>query len=178
MSDFGLSILLSWHVISVIIWLGSSASFVFVIGPSARLYSQEQKIAFFSSFLPAFSKIISGASISTVFAGIFLFGYVSSIDTSRMPAGWNLIFMIAGAVLGLVAIFLTLGVFVPLTTKFMKQNIALQDSGVSKNDSSFIVRNSSQIGVEAAIRTVSSVASALVAILITVVILMIFGVYF
>ncbi|MDH2900756.1 MAG: hypothetical protein PXY39_07265 [archaeon] len=168
-------ILLMWHVASVMTWLGSSAAFVFAIYPSLRFAPQDQKIPFYRSFLPTFSKIIGGASISTVLAGTFLFGYVSSIDTSRMPTGWNLIFISIGAVIGLVGIILTLGVILPLATKFMKQS--LQDSNVSRENSLVKLQDVKE-EVEATVRAINSVTSSMVVMLLIVVTLMTLGIYF
>ncbi len=175
LADLTFSILLIWHIGSVIAWLGSSAAFVFAIYPSVRSVTKDQNILSFRSFLPSFSKVIAGASISTVLAGIFLFGYISSIDTSRMPTGWNLIFILIGALLGLVAIILTLGVISPLISRFMKQSG--QDLNVSGNYSSMKIEKSER-EIESLTGSINSVTFSLVLMLLIVEILMTLGIYF
>ena len=112
--------------------------------------------------LPRISKTIGGASASTLLAGIVLFGYVGSVP-GLIPTGFRLIFITIGAALGLFAVILTLGVIVPLSSKFMRQS-------------------DSQANVLAAeietFQAISSVARAVLFLMIAIVTLMTFGVYF
>ena len=55
-------------------------------------------------------------------AGVFLFDYVSSAVTTIKPTGWGTIFALLGAVLGMIAAFLSLGVALPLASRFMDPN--------------------------------------------------------
>jgi hypothetical protein len=101
------------------LWLGSSATFVTVIHPSLEKLSQDESRLFLRSFLPKFSKLLGASSISTVIAGVLLFGYVSSAATPITPTGWRTLFALLGAVLGMIAAFLTLGLGLPLASRFM-----------------------------------------------------------
>lgn len=128
LADIGLAILLLWHIGSVVMWLGSSATFAFGVAPTLLRSSIEQRQSFLHSFFPRFSGLVGVSSISTVVAGTILFGYVSSIDTAIMPVGWRFIFISIGAVLGLVAIIMTLGIVLPLGNKLSVERSQREDS--------------------------------------------------
>jgi uncharacterized membrane protein len=117
--DPSLTILLIWHVGSVVLWLGSSATFVVVVYPSLGSLSQDESRLFLRSFFPKFSKLLGASSVSTVVAGVLLYGYVSSVSTAITPTGWRTVFLLLGGVLGMIAAFLTLGVALPLASRFM-----------------------------------------------------------
>ena len=108
-----------WHVGSVVFWLGSSATFVIAVHPSLRSLDSDERRSFLRSFLPTFSKFLGAASISTVVAGFLLFAYVSSVRTPIGPTGWRFVFVLIGGTLGLIAAILTLGVALPLASRFM-----------------------------------------------------------
>ena len=118
--DIGLALLLVWHIGSVVVWLGSSATFALGVAPSLQKMSVEDRRELFRSFFPRFSRLLGMSAISTVVAGTILFGYIGSVDTSIMPVGWRFIFISIGAVLGLVAAILTLGVALPMANKLSK----------------------------------------------------------
>jgi uncharacterized membrane protein len=179
MADIGLSLLLSWHIASMIIWLGSSLSFAFIVYPSISNHlSKEDRITFFQAVLPLFSKIIGTASVSTILAGILLFGYVSSVDVSKMPVGWNLIFISLGAVLGLVGIILTLGVIFPMAEKITKALHEESNHDVSKKHSMILEIENPGQEMEGRIQALYSVTRSMSLMLLIVVGLMILGVYF
>lgn len=100
-------------------WLGSSTTFVAAVLPAIKNQTEGEKRAFLRSFLPKFSRVLGGASISAVVAGILLFGYISTVPTPITPSGWETIFALLGGVLGLIATLLTLAVAVPLASRFM-----------------------------------------------------------
>lgn len=114
-----LTILLIWHVGSVILWFGSSATFVMAVYPSLGSLDEAQRRSYLHAFLPKFSKLVGGATTSAAIAGLALFGYVTSVTTSITPTGWRFIFVSVGALLGLIAAFLTLGVALPLARRFL-----------------------------------------------------------
>jgi hypothetical protein len=175
MADVGLAILLTWHVISVILWLGSSSAFVLVVSPSLQTMESQQKEPLLFSLIPRFSKLLAISSISTVIAGTFLFGYVGSIDIIRSPSGWRLIFIIGGAVLGLVAVILTLGVLYPLSSKFVSARIVEMNSSIAG------LRNQQQsttVRSEEMLRAMISVVRAIFGMLSVILVLMTLGVFF
>jgi MFS family permease len=176
MVDLGLSILLSWHVASVVIWLGSSFAFSFAVSPALEVLSQEERASFLRPALSFFSKMVASGSISAVLAGTILFGYVSSIDTSRMPGGWNLIFISVGAVLGLVGVILTIGVVYPLARRIMR-DLARNQPDFLKENQVLSVKNPVR-DTENKIRALSSLIRSLTIMLLIVVVLMTLGVYF
>lgn len=94
-------------------------TFVVAIQPALGNASQDENRSFLRSFLPRYSRLLGAASISTVIAGVLLFGYVSSVSTPISPTGWSTVFALLGGVLGMIAAFLTLGVALPLTGRFL-----------------------------------------------------------
>lgn len=114
-----LMLLLMWHVGSVILWFGSSVTFVMAVHPSLGSLDQDQIRSYLHSFLPKFSKLLGGATVSAAVAGFFLFGYVTSVSTPMTPTGWRFVFVSIGALLGLIAALLTLGVALPLASRFL-----------------------------------------------------------
>lgn len=108
-----------WHVGSVVVWFGSAVTFVVAIHPSLRSLNQDEARAVLRSFLPKFSRLLGAASISAVVAGILLYGYVSSVTTVLTPTGWRTVFFMIGVLLGVLAAFLTLGVALPLASRFL-----------------------------------------------------------
>ncbi|MHB1909259.1 MAG: hypothetical protein ACYCQJ_10390 [Nitrososphaerales archaeon] len=162
MADYALVILLFWHIGSVIVWLGTILFFVSVLSPSIREVDHDKKRAILRTMLPRISKTIGGASASTLLAGIVLFGYVGSVP-GLIPTGLRLIFITIGATLGLFAVILTLGVIVPLSSKFMRQSESQANASTAEIET---------------FQAISSVARALLFLMITIVTLMTFGVYF
>lgn len=63
--------------------------------------------------------MLGAAAVSTAVAGVLLFGYISSLNTVLAPTGWRLSFLLIGALLGLIAAFMTLGVALPLASRFL-----------------------------------------------------------
>lgn len=108
-----------WHIGSVVLWFGSAVTFVLAVYPSLGSLNQDQSRSYLHSLLPKFSKLLGGAAASAMVAGFFLFGYVTSVTTVMTPSGWRFIFVSIGALLGLIAGFLTLGVALPLASRFL-----------------------------------------------------------
>ena len=108
-----------WHVGSVILWLGSSVTFEVAVYPSLRTLNQDESGSKLRSFLPKFSRLLGAATVSAAVAGTFLFGYVTTVTSAITPTGWRLVFVFVGALLGLIAAFLTLGVALPLAGRFL-----------------------------------------------------------
>ncbi len=170
--DIGLAVLLLWHIGSVVVWLGSSATFALGVAPSMQKASTEDRREFFRSFFPRFSRLSGMSSISTVVAGTILFGYIGSLDTSIMPVGWRFIFISIGAVLGLVAVILTTGVVLPLGNKIIKG----PDSSDAFADNPLRKYKYSNLDEESMFRAISGSMSAVSVILAIVMTFMVLGV--
>lgn len=99
-----------------------------------QVLSREQRRTFFCSLFPRYSKLLGVSSVSTILAGTVLFGYISSVDTVRLPTSWGFVFIAIGAVLGLVGIVITLGVVLPLGSKFIRET-SLSIAAIPMKDS-------------------------------------------
>ena len=122
-----LTMLLVWHVGSVVLWFGSSVTFVMAVHPSLGTLSQDESRSYLRAFLPNFSKLLGAGIVSTAVAGILLLAYVSSVNTVLTPTGWKLVFLLIGALLGLIAAFLTVGVALPLASRFLDPSSQASD---------------------------------------------------
>lgn len=161
-----LAILLLWHIGSVVVWLGSSVAFTLEFLPTLRSLDKQLKKSLFRSIFPRFSRLLGISSISTILAGLTLLGYISSDDTASMPNGWGFVFIVTGAVLGLVAIIITLGVIIPLGSRFTnKTSLETRDPKTKEGT----------LDEETMFRGISSSMSAVVVILAIVLVLMVLG---
>lgn len=172
LADYELIFFLLWHMISVYTWLGMSWVFAFVILPALQTTSQEKRSPILRLMLPSFSRMISAASVSALVAGALLFGYVSSVGAYKATSGWNLFFIIVGAVMGIVAAILTLGVLAPLVNKFTKQ------VDLPSNLPSQVVGRNSIASQQATLKAVKSVLQTIAIMLIVILSLMTLGVFF
>lgn len=164
--DSMLTMLLVWHIGSVILWFGSSVTFVMTVYPALGRLDQDQRRLYLHSFLPKFSRLLGGAAISAVVAGALLFGYASSVHTSFAPTGWRFIFVAIGAVLGLVGALLTLGVALPLASRF------LDPKAQRSNGPKYAVLDEATI-----VKGLNGIMRALVVVLSLAFVLMVLGAY-
>ena len=118
MSDIVFIILLVIHIGSVIIWIGLGAAFASVIG--AFLSNDDlvrMRPELIMKILRRYSRLIAADSTITILAGFFLFDYVSTVSTRLLPSGWGLLLIYTGAILGLVALIVSLAAILPATNK-------------------------------------------------------------
>lgn len=155
-----------WHIGSVILWFGSSVTFVMAVYPSLGSLNQDESRSYLHSFLPRFSRLLGGAAVSAAVAGILLFGYVTSVTTSMTPTGWRFVFVSIGALLGLIAAFLTLGVALPLASRFLNPG-----SQVANGPKYSVLDEATMIG------GLNGVMRSVVVILSLVFVLMVMGAY-
>jgi hypothetical protein len=78
------------------------------------------RVNFIRSFFPRFLKLFGGSSISAVIAGTLLFAYLESTNSPYLPTGWRFVFISIGAVMGIVAATLSLGVILPMGYRLLR----------------------------------------------------------
>lgn len=120
MYDPGLAILLMWHVGSIVVWLGVSLTFSFVLSPSLRSIDATARKALFCALFPKLSKLLGLSSASAILAGGIMYAYLATVDTSHVPNGLGFIFITIGAMFGLVAAIITLGAVLPQGSKLVR----------------------------------------------------------
>jgi hypothetical protein len=81
--------------------------------------SPPSRAEFIQSALPRYLRFITGSSILAIVAGVILYGYTTQTATSLAPSASGLIYIQAGAVLGLVVLIIALGILVPAGRKFI-----------------------------------------------------------
>jgi uncharacterized membrane protein len=119
MADAVFLVLLVLHIGAIVGWMGGAALFVSVIIPSLSKMSPSSRGEFILSALPRYLRFISGTSILAIIAGLILYGYTTQVVISLAPSASGLIYIQAGAVLGLVVLIIALGILVPSGRKLI-----------------------------------------------------------
>ena len=97
------TILAILHVVSAMAWLGAATLFVSIVAPGLRLLSPMARLEFLAKVAPKVTRFFIGVATATVVFGLALF---LASDVSDIP-------LYVGALLGLVAYAVALGVTVP-----------------------------------------------------------------
>jgi len=118
-ADATFLILLVLHIGAIVAWTGGAALFVSVIIPSLSKMSPSSRAEFIQSALPRYLRFITGSSILAIIAGLILYGYTTQTATSLAPSTSGLVYIQAGAILGLVVLVIALGILVPAGRKFI-----------------------------------------------------------
>jgi uncharacterized membrane protein len=119
-ADATFLVLLVLHIGAIVAWMGGAALFVSVIIPSLSKMSPASRAEFIQSALPRYLRFITGSSILAIIAGLILYGYVTTQTTSSFAlTGPGLVYIQAGAVLGLIVLIIALGILVPAGRKFL-----------------------------------------------------------
>lgn len=119
-ADAAFLVLLVLHIGAIVAWMGGAALFVSVIIPSLSKMSPTSRAEFIQSALPRYLRFITGSSLLAIIAGLILYGYVTTQTSSSFAlTGPGLMYIQAGAVLGLVVLIIALGILVPAGRKFV-----------------------------------------------------------
>ena len=110
-------VLLILHIGAIVAWMGGAALFVSVIIPSLSKMSPASRAEFILSALPRYLSFITGSSILAIIAGLILYGYYfAPSPASNLP---GLVYIQAGALLGLIVLIIALGILVPSGRKLI-----------------------------------------------------------
>jgi uncharacterized membrane protein len=119
-ADAAFLVLLVLHIGAIVAWMGGATLFVSVIIPSLSKMSPASRAEFIQSALPRYLRFITGSSLLAIIAGLILYGYVTTQTTSSFAlTSPGLMYIQAGAVLGLVVLIIALGILVPAGRKFV-----------------------------------------------------------
>jgi uncharacterized membrane protein len=110
-------VLLILHIGAIVAWMGGAALFVSVIIPSLSKMSPASRAEFILSALPRYLRFITGSSILAIIAGLILYGYYFASPGASSFSG--LIYIQAGAMLGLIVLIIALGILVPSGQKLI-----------------------------------------------------------
>ncbi len=120
MTDYIFLTLLILHVGSIVGWMGASTMFVSVLGPSMKTMSPEAQDSFSLNLVPRYSRYVLLTSILSLIFGVLLYGYSEMPGSGVAPSSSGLIWIQAGAALGIVAFFLVLAIVFPSSKKIVK----------------------------------------------------------
>ncbi len=118
MVDVVFLVLLVFHITAIVAWMGGGVLFISVVSPSVRSMSPSARSEFVKSTLPRYFRFISVSSITAIVAGLLLYGYIFQSATLA-PTSSGLIYVQAGAVLGLLALVMVLGYAMPAGRKLV-----------------------------------------------------------
>lgn len=119
MVDSVFLVLLVLHVGSIVAWMGGAALFISVLAPSLAKMSPASRAEFILSALPRYLRFVGGSSVVAVIAGLLLYAYTTQAATSLAPSSSGLIYVQAGAVLGLAVLIIAFGVMIPSGRKLV-----------------------------------------------------------
>lgn len=122
-------ILLTIHIGAVIGWAGSSFLFSNIIGPAMRVMKPHTRTDFMISVLPKFSRFVLLSALVTIGSGIIIAGYVFVVNTSLLPTGIGLVFLILGAMAGFIALLIGVAVIYPFSEKLVKLLVEKNSQG-------------------------------------------------
>ena len=145
-ADAAFLVLLVLHIGAIVAWMGGAALYVSVILPSLSKMSPASRAEFVQSALPRYLRFISGSSILAIIAGLILYGYVTNQTTSSFAlTNPGLMYVQAGAIIGLVVLIIALGVLVPAGRKFI--SLTKQTSGLPGQPSPEVASLQRRMGI-------------------------------
>jgi len=89
--------------------MGAAFLFGSVLAPSLSKMEGNARAEFLSKLIPRYTRYVFASSIVAVIFGLALYGYAFTYSRANFPSGSGLIFLQAGAGLGLIALIITLG---------------------------------------------------------------------
>ncbi len=120
MTDYVFLTLLILHVGSIVGWMGAAIFFVSVLGPSIKTMSPEAQDSFSLNMIPRYSRYVLVTSILSLIFGIMLYGYSEMPGSGVAVSSSGLVWIQAGAGLGVVAFILVLAIVWPSSKKIVK----------------------------------------------------------
>jgi uncharacterized membrane protein len=119
LTDVVFIVLLVLHISFIVTWFGGAALFSTIIAPSIAKIAPAARTEFIIATLPRYVRFIAGSATGSIIFGVLLFGYISG-STSLAPSSSGLPLIEAGAVLGLIAFVIAIGVVYPTANKLVK----------------------------------------------------------
>jgi uncharacterized membrane protein len=137
LADVGFIVLLILHIGFIVTWFGGAALFTMIIAPSLAKIAPASRAEFVIATFPRYVRFIAVTATGSVVFGVLLFGYVTRSATSLAPSSSGLSLIEAGAVLGLLAYVIAVGVVYPSANKLVKtmKQISNSPGGASQSAS-------------------------------------------
>jgi hypothetical protein len=120
LADTVFIVLLILHIGFIVTWFGGAALFTMIIAPSLAKIAPASRADFVIATFPRYIRFIVATATGSVLFGVLLFGYVTRSATSLAPSSSGLSLIYAGAVLGLLAYIIAIGVVYPAANKLVK----------------------------------------------------------
>ena len=118
--DVILIVLLALHITFIALWAGGATILSSIILPSIGKISPASRKEFIIGVVPRYARFIAATSIGAAIFGILLFGYETGVATVYAPSSTGIIFIEAGAIVGLIALVLALGVAYPTANRLVR----------------------------------------------------------
>ncbi len=112
MTDYIFVTLLVVHILAIVGWMGAAFLFSSVLGPSLSRMEPSGRAEFLSKVIPRYTMYVMATSIVAVVFGVALYGYAFEYS-KNLPSGIALTLLQAGAVVGLIALIISLGLVIP-----------------------------------------------------------------
>ncbi|MGI0084798.1 MAG: hypothetical protein ACREBQ_06920, partial [Nitrososphaerales archaeon] len=142
--------------------MGAAIVFVSVVGPSMRAMTPEGRTQFSLNVVPRYSRYVLGTSVASIIFGVLLYGYSVMPNSTVAPTSSGLVWIDAGALLGVIAFILVVVIVWPSSKKLVRLAKDAKSGGSSGD-------------VEAVQRKVRMGAGIVSGLLVIVLILMITG---
>jgi uncharacterized membrane protein len=120
LTDYIFLVLLILHIGAIVAWMGAGIVFVSVLGPSMQAMTPAGRTEFFLNVLPRYMRYILFTSIASIVFGVLLYGYSVMPSSTVAPSSSGLIWIQAGAGLGVIAFIVVVGYLWPLSKKLVK----------------------------------------------------------
>jgi uncharacterized membrane protein len=112
LTDYVFLTLLVVHILAIVGWMGAAFLFSSVLGPSLSKMEAGGRAEFLSKVIPRYTRYVMATSLTAVVFGVALYGYAFEYS-KNLPAGIALTLLQAGAVVGLVALIVSLALVIP-----------------------------------------------------------------
>ena len=121
MADVVFVVLLILHIAFIAIWAGAATLFSSIVAPALQKISPSSRAEFVIEILPRYTRFIVGTATGAIVVGVILYGYIIRVATSYAPSSSGLPFIEAGAVSGLIAYAIAVGVVYPTANKLVSK---------------------------------------------------------
>lgn len=142
MADYIFLTLLVVHILAIVGWMGAAFLFSSVLGPSLSHMDSSGRAEFLSKVIPRYTRYVMATSLTAVVFGVALYGYAFEY-AKNLPSGVALSLLQAGALVGLVALIVSLGLVIP-TARTMGRMLNDGKSGAPAPEGRAMVMTSMQ----------------------------------
>lgn len=123
MADIVFLALLFIHIVTVVLWMGSSILFVSVLAPSLAKVTPSSRVDLYKAIGPAYQRYVGSNATIAIAAGLILYAYINGNITQvsgLAPSQSGMPWILAGILFGLAAYIIGLGVVLRSNSRLLK----------------------------------------------------------